>query len=110
MAFGVREVGKVRIVDIEGKVVFGGKAEALRQSVDLLLDAGFRNIVLNMQQMKAIDSAGVGELVLCKKKALAKGGDVKLLMPSRDIGVSVSVLSLCGFGIFESEREAIESF
>jgi anti-sigma B factor antagonist len=64
-----------------------------------------------MEKVDYIDSAGIGELVACKKRAAAKGGDVRLLMPSASVYKVISIVSLhLVFQIFDNEAKAIGSF
>ena len=111
MKASVRESGKVRIVDLKGKITLGTGDLALRESVNGLLDEGHSRIVLNLKGVDYIDSAGIGELVACKKRAVAKGGDVKLLMPSEGVYKVLSIVSLhLIFQILSDETQAVTSF
>ncbi len=56
-----RTVGPVIIVDCRGEVVLGDETASLRDQVkDLMMDSKF--IVLNMEDVKHIDSNGIGTL------------------------------------------------
>jgi len=111
MKASVRESGKVRIVDLKGKITLGTGDLALREAVNGLLDEGHNRIVLNLKGVDYIDSAGIGELVACKKRAVAKGGDVKLLMPSEGVYKVLSIVSLhLIFQILSDETQAVTSF
>ena len=70
------------MVDISGKITIGEGDIVLREKVDELLDEGQTQIVLNLEKVTYMDSAGIGELVACYKRAKEKGGTVKLLDPS----------------------------
>jgi anti-sigma B factor antagonist len=111
MKFSTRDAGKVGIVDLKGRVVLGSGDLALREAVQKILDAGKQKILLNLKEVDYIDSAGIGELVACKKRATAKGGDVRLLMPK---GTVYNVLSMVGlhlvFKIEDEEAKAVGSF
>jgi anti-sigma B factor antagonist len=58
-----------------------------------------------------MDSAGIGELVACYKRAKEKGGTVKLLNPS---GKVLDLLTLTKleevFETYRQEQEAVGSF
>ena len=111
MKVSVKEAGKVRIIDLKGKITLGSGDLELRKAVQEQLDAGNTSIVLNMQGIDYIDSAGLGELVACKKRASAKGGNVKLVMPSESVYKVLSIVSLhLVFEIFDNEAKAIGSF
>jgi len=107
----VRQVGQVAIVDIEGKITIGEGDMVLRDRVVELLDKGHTQIVLNLERVTYMDSAGIGELVACYKRAKEKGGNVKLLSPS---GKVLDLLTLTKleevFETYKQEQEAIGSF
>jgi anti-sigma B factor antagonist len=107
----VKEAGKVRVIDLKGRITLGAGDLELRKAVQDQLDSGNTSVVLNLQGVEYIDSAGLGELVACKKRATAKGGDVKLVMPSESVYKVLSIVSLhLVFEIFDSEAKAIGSF
>ena len=107
----VRQVGQVAIVDIEGKITIGEGNMVLRDRVVELLDKGSHAIVLNLERVTYMDSAGIGELVACYKRAKEKGGTVKLLNPS---GKVLDLLTLTKleevFETYRQEQEAVGSF
>lgn len=106
-----RSVGDVSVIDLEGNLTGGGEADALRQAVGDLLKADRRRIIINMQQARFIDSSGLGELLACKKLALEKGGDVKLLRASGKVhGVLVDARLTRVFETFSDEAIAVGSF
>ena len=111
MQLNTRDAGRVAIVDLKGRVVLGSGDLALREAVQKLLDAGKTKIILNLKEVDYVDSAGIGELVACKKRATAKGGDVRLLMPK---GTVYNVLTMVGlhlvFKIEDEEAKAIGTF
>jgi anti-sigma B factor antagonist len=111
MKVSVKEAGKVRVIDLKGRITLGSGDLELRKAVQDQLDAGNTSIILGMQGIDYIDSAGLGELVACKKRAAAKGGNVKLVMPSESVYKVLSIVSLhLVFEIFDSEAKAIGSF
>ena len=111
MTVKVRRAGEVTVIDVEGSLTAGAQANALRVTVDDLLAQGHHRIVINMQKAKFIDSEGLGEMLACKKKALEKRGDVKLLMLSDKVyGVLVDASLTRVFQTFRDEASAVGSF
>ncbi len=107
----VRDASNVQIVDLKGKITLGGGDVVVRDVVSNLLKEGHKQIVLNLSKVDYIDSAGIGELVACKKRAMAKDGDVKLLMPSESVYKVLSMVALhLIFDISDSEAKAVGSF
>lgn len=58
-----RRAGDVTILDLEGSIIMGGGSARLRETVRRLIGENRKNLVLNLADVKYIDSSGVGELV-----------------------------------------------
>lgn len=111
MSLKVREAGKVRILDIKGKLTLGDAVESLDKTVKGLLEEGNTRLIINLKSVDYVDSAGIGELVAAKKRYVEKKGDVKLLMPTQTVYNVLSMLSLhLIFEIFQDEAKALGSF
>jgi anti-sigma B factor antagonist len=111
MKASVRSIGKVAILDLSGKITIGEGDVVLREKVTELLDSGQRNILLNLEKVGYMDSAGIGELVACYKRAKEKSGTVKLLNPSGKVFDLLQLTKLEEiFETFNDEREALVSF
>jgi anti-anti-sigma factor len=65
-----------------------------------------------MTAVPYVDSAGVGELVGCAKRAYERGGAIKIVLPPRGaVRETFRITSLDKvFEIFEHEDEALASF
>ena len=107
----VRKLGRVAVLDIAGKITIGEGDVLLREKVQELLDAGETRILLNLEKVKYMDSAGIGELVACYKRAKEKEGTVKLLNPSGKVYDLLQLTKLEEvFDTFRDEGEALGSF
>ena len=107
----IRKLGKVSVVDISGKITIGEGDVQLRDKVNELLDAGESRILLNLEKVKYMDSAGIGELVACYKRAKEKDGTVKLLNPSGKVYDLLQLTKLEEvFDTYRDEGEALGSF
>ena len=107
----VRKIGNVSVVDIAGKITIGEGDVVLRETVSELLDSGETRILLNLEKVKYMDSAGIGELVACYKRAKEKSGSVKLLNPSGKVYDLLQLTKLEEvFDTFRDEGEALTSF
>jgi anti-sigma B factor antagonist len=99
------------VIDLGGRIVIGDGDTVLDQAVHRLIDEGGARIVLNMEAIEYMDTSGIVVLVACKKRAKSKGGDVKLVRPSRKVLEILSILNLhLVFEIFEDESKAIDAF
>ena len=107
----VRKIGTVSVVDLSGKITIGEGDVVLREKVSELLDGGDRQILLNLEKVKYMDSAGIGELVACYKRAKEKDGTVKLLNPSGKVYDLLQLTKLEEvFDTYRDEKEALVAF
>jgi anti-anti-sigma factor len=70
--------GNVVILRARGRITVGEESDYLRQVITSLLNLGHKNILLNLQGVTSIDSAGLGTLVAAHTSVLARGGTMKL--------------------------------
>jgi len=111
MKASLRQIGHVSIVDLSGKITIGEGDVVLKDKVHELLDAGKTQILLNLDKITYMDSAGIGELVACYKRAREKGGTVRLLKPSGKVYDLLQLTKLEEvFDTFRDETEALKSF
>ncbi|HKQ60120.1 MAG TPA: STAS domain-containing protein [Candidatus Polarisedimenticolaceae bacterium] len=111
MKANVRRVGHVAVLDLSGKITIGEGDVILREKVQELIDAGQQHILLNLEKVSYMDSAGIGELVACYKRAKEKNGTVKLLSPSGKVYDLLQLTKLEEvFETFRDEKEALVSF
>jgi anti-sigma B factor antagonist len=111
MKASLRQMGNVAIVDLSGKITIGEGDVVLKDKVHELLDAGKSQILLNLEKITYMDSAGIGELVACYKRAREKGGTVRLLKPSGKVYDLLQLTKLEEvFDTFRDEAEALKSF
>lgn len=111
MKVNVRKIGHVDIVDLSGKITIGEGDVVLRDKVTELLDNGSTHVLLNLEKVSYMDSAGIGELVACYKRAKEKEGTVKLLNPSGKVYDLLQLTKLEEvFETYRDEKEALVSF
>jgi Methylase involved in ubiquinone/menaquinone biosynthesis len=77
------EVGGVHVFACEGELgLHKGDAELLA-AVESSLDAGARRIVLDLTRLSWLDSAGIGAVVACSKRAADRAAIVRVVSPPR---------------------------
>jgi anti-sigma B factor antagonist len=107
----VRDIGAVRVFDIDGKITIGSGDVELRQNIEESLTAGRAKLLLNLKGVSHIDSTGIGEMVGCLITVKRKGGAMKLLNLSPKINDILQVTQLITvFDVYDNEPEALESF
>jgi len=111
MKASVRKIGHVSVLDLSGKITIGEGDVVLREKVQGLLEGGEKSILLNLERVSYMDSAGIGELVACYKRAKEKEGVVKLLNPSGKVFDLLQLTKLEEvFETYRDEKEALVSF
>jgi anti-sigma B factor antagonist len=106
-----RLVGEVVIVDTIGELRLGEGTNVLRQVVNETVEQGYKNILLNLRDVRHIDSAGVGELMSCYTSVRNRGGQLKLMNLSKNVHNLLQITKL--YTIFEVEDDeptAVASF
>jgi len=107
----VRDVGDVRVLDLEGKITIGAGDIELRQNIEDSVAAGRKNILLNLKGVSHIDSSGIGEMVGCFTTVARKGGRMKLLNLTQKINDILQVTQLITvFDVYDNEADALKSF
>ena len=107
----VRDVGNVRVLDLEGKITIGAGDVQLRQLVEECLAEGKTNILLNLKGVSHIDSSGIGEMVGCYTTVSRRGGAMKLFGLPPKINDLLQVTQLITvFDVFDNEAEALTTF
>ena len=106
-----REVARVIILDVKGRIVLGDEIQDLRDSVRRILDEGKKKIILNLAEVDYMDSSGVGELVSAFTTVRNAGGELKLLNLSPKVQDILHVTKLYTvFDIRSDEFTAVKSF
>ena len=106
-----RVVGGVTILDLSGKMTLGEGDELLREKIASLVNAGQKSLLLNLEGVPYIDSAGLGEIVRTYTTVSRQGGKLKLLNLTKRIQDLLAITKLLTvFETYESEPDAIKSF
>jgi anti-sigma B factor antagonist len=106
-----RTVNDVTVLDLKGKMTLGEGDELLKDKINSLLAAGKKKLLLNLESVPYIDSAGLGEVVRTYTTVSRQGGSLKLLNLTKRIEDLLSITKLLTvFDTFDSEQEAIKSY
>jgi len=106
-----RSVGDVTILDLKGKMTLGEGDELLKDKINSLIHQGQRKLLLNLEGVPYIDSAGLGEIVRTYTTVSRQGGSLKLLNLTKRIHDLLSITKLLTvFDTFDTESEAVRSF
>ena len=106
-----RVVNSVTILDLKGKLILGEGDELLRDKINSLVHQGQKHILLNLEGVPYIDSAGLGEIVRTYTTVQRQGGKLKLLHLTKRIQDLLSITKLLTvFETYDSEPDALKSF
>jgi anti-sigma B factor antagonist len=106
-----RIVNEVTILDLKGKITLGEGDEALKDKINSLILQNRKRILLNLEDVPYIDSAGLGEIVRTYTTVSRQGGQLKLVNLTKRITDLLSITKLLTvFETFETEPEALKSY
>ena len=111
MEIAERTVSDITVLDLKGKMTLGEGDELLKDKINSLLAAGKKKLVLNLEGVPYIDSAGLGEIVRTFTTVSRQGGSLKLLNLTKRITDLLAITKLLTvFETFDVEDTAITSF
>jgi anti-sigma B factor antagonist len=111
MVIEERVIGDVTVLDLKGKMTLGEGDELLKDKINSLIHQGQKKLLLNLEGVPYIDSAGLGEIVRTYTTVSRQGGNLKLVNLTKRITDLLSITKLLTvFETFDSEPEALKSF
>jgi len=116
--FKIRQAGDVTILDLAGRISVGealafgpGSGTVLGDVIRELANKGHRKILLNLRDVKYIDSSGMGDVVRSFTSLRRQGGDLKLFGPTPPVLEVLRITKLHKvLEIKDDEASAVQSF
>ncbi len=106
-----RSSGDVVILDVKGKLTIGDGDELLKDKINSLIQQDRKKLILNLEGVPYVDSAGLGEIVRTYTTVSRQGGNLKLLNLTKRITDLLMITKLLTvFDTYDSEQEALNSF
>ena len=103
-----REVNGMAVLSLGGRIVLGEESSALRKNVNGLLASGNKKIILNVDRVGYIDSAGLGMLVAMYRAAKSQGASLVLChLGSHFEGVMQITKLLTVFDTYKTVADAV---
>lgn len=110
MKFDERIRGNIVIIDPKGKLTAESEG-AFTETVLKRLNGGWVEVIVNLQDVPYIDSAGLGALVQMYTSAKRRGGRLVLTRVAERNHHLLSITRLVTvFDVYDSEEEAERSF
>ena len=106
-----RIVNDVTVLDLKGKLTLGDGDELLKDKINSLIQQGRKLILLNLEAVPYIDSAGLGEIVRTYTTVSRQSGKLKLVHLTKRITDLLMITKLLTvFETFDTESEALKSY
>jgi len=106
----VRDASGVSVLSLEGRIGVGEEANALRDRVKALLGEGKTRLVLDLQHVALVDSAGLGTLVGLHQSAKSCGASLRLCNLSALVKELLQMTRLWTvFDVSATEAEAVQA-
>jgi len=106
-----RETNGIYLLTLKGRLVLGLENNGLRTMIDNLLLSGATRIVVNLEHVNSVDSAGIGTLIEMHRKTKAKGGRLVLAHLGPKLRQALEIARLLTlFESFATETDAVASF
>lgn len=104
----VREIRGIPVVELEGEVDLSTSPQ-FKETVYALIDAGRRDIVVDLDGLDFMDSTGLGVLVAVLKKMSMEGGRIRLVCSKKSI---LKVFNITGldkaFAIYDNLQRCLD--
>jgi anti-sigma B factor antagonist len=105
------EVDGVSVMALDGRILLGEESNALREKLKSLIAEGKKQIVLNMDNIKYIDSTGLGILVAAHVSAKTRGASLVLCHLGSKFQELLQITKLVMvFEVYDTEAAAVASF
>ena len=105
-----REVDGVAVLALDGRIVLGEETVALGEKVKSLLAAGKKKLVLNLEKVTMIDSAGLDALVVAYTSAKSTGATLRLCNLGLRTNELLRITRLVNvFEVSDSEADAVRA-
>ena len=105
------EVDGVSVVTLDGSIVLGEETNSFREKLKSMLAEGKKKIVLNMVNIKYIDSSGLGALVAAHFSAKTQSASVRLCNLGKKFHEVMQITKLLTiFDVYDTEAAAVSSF
>ncbi|MBI3195703.1 MAG: STAS domain-containing protein [Ignavibacteriae bacterium] len=111
MNLSLSETETVTIIKLEGSILGGPDAAALKDKVHELIEKKLKNFVLDLKAVKNMNSSGLGMLMASHATIRNAGGHLKIAGASKKIENLLVITRLTNvFELYPTVKKAVESF
>ncbi len=103
--------GRATVLTVRGDLVIGDAESAFKKTLTRLLEEGKVNFLIDLGQVRFLDSSGLGALVRAMTSSQKEGGQTKLLHVGPQVRKLLEMTKLDSvFEIYDDRDEALASF
>ena len=110
MQLTVENSGDIVLVTVHGDHLDASASDEFKRDLAPLLDAHTK-VVLDMSDLRFVDSAGIGAILSCLRRLSAKDGDLKLCGVTKPVRASFEIARMHRIiDILDTREEALAAF
>lgn len=104
-----KDVKNGHIISVQGEIdVY--TSPRVKETINELIEKENYNLIINLEEVRYIDSTGLGVLIGALKRVREHNGSINLICTNPQIKKIFNITGLVKiFGIFKSEEEAIQN-
>jgi len=111
MKIDVRHENDVTVISPTGSLVLGPSEDAMNDMITRLLLGGRTRLIIDLGDVKRVDSSGIECLLMASQRAREKGGDVRLARVSSRFQTLLEISHLTKvLQIYPEVADAISSY
>jgi anti-sigma B factor antagonist len=111
MELSARDDGRVTVLTVRGDLVIGEPESAFKKMITRLLEEGKVNLLVDLEEVKFLDSSGLGALVRAMTMSQKEGGQTKLLRAGPQVRKLLEMTKLDSvFEMYDDRESALSSF
>ncbi|MGB2869848.1 MAG: STAS domain-containing protein [Bacteroidota bacterium] len=111
MKFKSKETKGVTVIELSGNVMGGPDATALNEQLHKLIGDNRKRVVIDLHDVKFINSSGLGMLIGGLTTMRNSGGELKLACASKKIENLLQMTKLTNvFDVHEKVQDAVSAF
>ncbi|MGD0585429.1 MAG: STAS domain-containing protein [Oryzomonas sp.] len=111
MQLKIEENGAVRVIYVKEERLDAHNSDELKAELNRLFDSGMKDLLIDLKEVRFIDSSGLGVLVSGFKNASARQGSLKLSGLQSQVKSMFELTRLHRvFDIFPTVDDALESY
>jgi anti-sigma B factor antagonist len=94
MNISTTKVGGFDVVTLKGEFLTEPEQDSFRVVVRNLIDGGARHLIVNLGEIRHVNSCGLGSMVCALVTMKKSGGDVRFIGVNRDVGKILEITHL----------------